>query len=251
MEKTIHRKVIDVNIGMPNEEELAARYGIQEKNETENNSIYKQNEAENDVIREQKQTIEKLLRKINEKNSKIDQLCTLLEVLEPIPGFSPEKYRKILNGEVDEALIDHRDSKIVSLAKKAQNLTMLLNKERASNENHRQQVAQLQASCNKFNDQITQLSEELRAKGSSRKTATTIRGEDEAILTRKELKESKNTIEEQKKRIAELVESEKALNKALEREVGEGVTAAQALSGDWRGRAQQIVMLKAKVQEHQ
>lgn len=42
------------------------------------------------------------------------------------------------------------------------------------------------------------------------------------------------------------VEESKQLSRALSREIGEGVALEDAVSGGWRGRAQQIIMLKNK-----
>ncbi len=42
-------------------------------------------------------------------------------------------------------------------------------------------------------------------------------------------------------------EEVKTLTRALANEVGDGVTLEQAVDGGWRGRAQQIIMLKSKV----
>jgi len=56
-----------------------------------------------------------MLRKLEEKNRKIDQLCVLLEALEPAPGVDPERIQKLMDEGIDEN-VDFRDSKIVSLA---------------------------------------------------------------------------------------------------------------------------------------
>ena len=63
----------------------------------------------------------------------------------------------------------------------------------------------------------------------------------------RDIKENNKHIDELKRKLTMATEENKQLSRALTREVGEGVTLEQAVSGGWRGRAQQIIMLKNKV----
>lgn len=197
-----------------------------------------------------------MLRKLEEKNRKIDQLCVLLEALEPAPGVDPERIQKLMDEGIDEN-VDFRDAKIVSLAKKSHRLTQQLNKEKTVTDKLNQQILELQKT-------VGSLSQELQmAKASSgnrgepkvynRNTATAegvSSAEDYLVkiagLTR-DVKEGAKHIEELKRKLAQSTDEAKQLSRALAREIGEGVTVEDAVSGGWRGRAQQIIMLKNKV----
>ena len=64
---------------------------------------------------------------------------------------------------------------------------------------------------------------------------------------RKDLAAANKTVEELRRKVAKATDESKGLAQALAREVGEGVTLEQAVDGGWRGRAQQIIMLKSKI----
>jgi predicted RNase H-like nuclease (RuvC/YqgF family) len=66
---------------------------------------------------------------------------------------------------------------------------------------------------------------------------------------KKELAESNKTVDELKHKLYLQSEENKTLKGTLARELGEGVTVEQAVEGNWRGRAQQILMLKAKIKK--
>lgn len=63
----------------------------------------------------------------------------------------------------------------------------------------------------------------------------------------RDVKEGGKQIDELKRKLAQSVDEAKQLSRALAREIGEGVTLEDAVNGGWRGRAQQIIMLKNKV----
>lgn len=64
----------------------------------------------------------------------------------------------------------------------------------------------------------------------------------------KELLSANKTIEDLRRKYTQVKEDLKNHRVALAREIGEGVTIEQALEGgNWRGRAQTIVMLKSKI----
>lgn len=71
-----------------------------------------------------------LVRKLDEKNREVERLCTLLESVSIIPGVNPDRLLDIYDNVAEEP-IDLRDSKIVHLAKKVRNMTVVLNKEKA------------------------------------------------------------------------------------------------------------------------
>lgn len=225
---------------------LAQKYGVVEKEDLAQPPIPQaSNSQRNDV---------EMLRKLEEKNKKIEQLCVLLEALEPAPGVDPERIQKLMDEGVDEN-VDFRDAKIVSLAKKSHRLTMQLNKERSVTDKLNQQVLELQKNVGSLNQEL-QAAKAAAGRGDSSKVynrnapAAGESPEDYLVTIaglNRDVKESNKQIDELKRKLAQSVEEGKQLSRALSRELGEGVTLEQAVSGGWRGRAQQIIMLKNKV----
>lgn len=203
---------------------------------------------------------EDLIRHIERKNKEIETMHILLEACEPVPGLNAEKFRTLLQSGDENC--DYRDSKIVALAKKVRRLTVAINKERAT--------AEVQsANYSDLSDKYDQLQKELEAvlaagpratsNRSSRSGVTRIGGDsslekvsgnqiDTSNLQR-ELTTAQKSLEEMKRKQAQSVDEIKNLTRALHRELGEGVSVEQAVDGGWRGRAQQIVMLKAKIKK--
>lgn len=251
MIKTVKRTEININVGdyFPDASDLEAKYGLSEAAEkaSEEDSSPPPVAAGNKAAEE----LAAYKRKIQEKNKKIESLCVLLEALEPLPNMNPVKYKQLIDGDLDEN-IDFRDSKIVALAKKSHNLTAQLNKERREKEELNQTIQIL-------GQKNVMLTEQLAAVKSARQPdikpygrnqqAVVDEKEDrqQLAILQKELKESTKQIEDLKRRLAQQAEENKNLTRALDRELGEGVTVEQAVDGGWRGRAQHIVMLKAKV----
>ena len=263
MQKSVIRSDISISVGndpsptksqlkgslFPDPNALADKYGVAEKPPQDQiplPQVPSQSSRRSEV---------ELLRKLEDKNRKIDQLCTLLEALEPAPGVDPERIQKLLDDGIDEN-VDFRDAKIVSLAKKSHRLTMQLNKEKSVSDKLNQQIVDLQKN-------IASLTQELQAaKLNAGKLSESKKVYNRNILSEeptvedhlatiaglnKELKENSKQSEELKRKLTQSLEENKQLSRALSRELGEGVSLDQAVSGGWRGRAQQIIMLKAKV----
>lgn len=263
MEKKVKRGEINISIGtkspaksplkessFPDAEELAMKYGVVEKAEpSQQISSPRGSQAAHRAELE-------MLRKLEEKNKKIDHLCVLLEALEPAPGVDPERIQKLLDEGVNDN-VDFRDAKIVSLAKKSHRLTMQLNKEKTVTDKLNQQVLELQKSIGSLNQELQAAKASAgkmdTAKVYNRNTqnGTELSTAEDYTATisslNRDIKENNKHIDELKRKLAMATEENKQLSRALTREVGEGVTLEQAVSGGWRGRAQQIIMLKNKV----
>ncbi|RYG68155.1 hypothetical protein EON64_05790, partial [archaeon] len=145
MNKRVERKDVTVEVSVPSSPEkadtknsalsnlpkpddLRRKYGLPMAEQEEE----RESEAEATLRRRNEElgcAVEALRGKVDEKNRKIEQLCQLLEALEPVPGMEPARIQAALVGK--EEAPDLRDAKIVSLAKKAHSLSMLLNKERS------------------------------------------------------------------------------------------------------------------------
>jgi chromosome segregation ATPase len=174
-------------------------------------------------------------RQLEEKQREIDRLQILIEAMSPIPGYDYEKLRRIMVEKVDEIDIDHRDSKIVSLAKKCRGLTVQVNKLSAENENLHQNIRELNSMCNN-----------LRAEVSLSRAASTNANPAEGDQS-KELNAANKTVEELRRKYLQMKEESRNLRNILAKELGEGTTIEQVADGNWRGRAQTIVMLKSKI----
>lgn len=266
MEKRIKRASVDITIGskdgsplkdFPNIENLATKYGvssgtpsvIDEKGNASNNNAATQL-VESSLLLAKGKEIE-YQQKIDEKNKRIEQLCIMLEALEITPGVDPQKIQKLINEGLDENA-DFRDSKIVSLAKKSHKLTMQLNKEKVVNDKLNIQLSDAQKTIETLNQEL-QTAKLLASNRSDTKSynrnADTSAADQVATIAglSKDLKETNKVVDDLKSKLVQSVEESKKLSRALTRELGEGVTLDQAVDGGWRGRAQQIIMLKAKV----
>lgn len=266
MEKRVRRIEANVNIGAkgspkksPLKEQsslgfldassLAHKYGVADKAEVI------QPPPPMISVAQQRSDVD-MLRKLEEKNKKIDQLCTLLEALEPAPGVDPERIQKLMDEGMDEN-VDFRDAKIVSLAKKSHRLTQQLNKEKSVTDKLNQQINDLQKNVGSLNQELQAVKasagSRMEPKVYNRNVASageSTSAEDYLVKIaglNREVKESGKQVDELKRKLAQSVEEAKQLSRALTREIGEGVTLEDAVSGGWRGRAQQIIMLKNKV----
>lgn len=218
----------------PNAEELHEKYGAEflKSSIASATGSYQQKCTENSPGSELIDRTEGLINKLARKDLEIEKLCILLESLEPIPGLSVDSMRKYLDSNVDDGA-DFRNAKIVALAKKNRNLTVMLNKERASADSRGLQIQEL-------TEKLQQL---------ERQTSSSKRNEpqQDVLQLRKEILSLNKSAEDLKRKFLQLVEENKKLARALSNEVGDSATVEQAVEGTWRGRAQQIIMLKAKI----
>eukprot|EP01033_Poteriospumella_lacustris_P011763 gene11763-8380_t len=249
---------------LPDPGALAAKYGIPDPDAANSNNINSSNSAANDqsaTIAEYEAIISTMRSKVEEKNRKIEQLCVMMEALEPVPGVDPARVQAILNDRLAEDEIDLRDGKIVALAKKSHRLTMQLNKEKATNDRLSQDIVELKRKNDTLLQEIDMLKAAEASRGAETKTynrhalAHAAKKEEEdqkqesAVNVQRQLRESAKLIDELKAKVKDLSEENKGLSRALQRELGDGVALEQAVDGGWRGRAQQIIMLKSKVKQ--
>lgn len=226
--------LIDENAAFPEVSTISERYGLETKIANEKN-IESEIKQSSDLT----EKTEALFRKLQKKDQEIEKLCVLLESLEPIPGISVESMRRHLDSNPEEGA-DFRDAKIVSLAKKNRNLTVILNKERASADSRGLQIQELA-------DKLQQL--ERQGGSSSKKDNSDKDSQQEIIILRRELTASNKTVDDLRRKLFQSTEENKQLTRALANELGEGVSIEKAIEGSWRGRAQQIIVLKAKIKK--
>lgn len=186
---------------------------------------------------------DRLVQKLHEKTKEIERLSILLETLVPIPGLEPEKIRRVIEG--DSSGVDYRDSKIVALAKKCRRLQVALNKERANEISNSTKILEL----TKLTEQVKKELEDARREASSERKSSSPHGGSSTALEslQQDLVLANKQIEELRRKLSMSTEEVRKLQRVLQREVGDGASVAMTSEEGWRGRAQLIVMLKAKV----
>lgn len=254
----------------PDPDDLASKYGLES---SEPNDVFK-----NGLSLEQQMEIAKkqsvMVQKLESRNREVEQLCILLETLEPLPGMDAEKYRRIIENPNTEN-VDFRDAKIVDLAKKCRKLQISVSKERSMNESYLTQINELQQ-----HNSLLRMQNEAFASSPSKKHSMnaskvikaadsqflssptreqktnddnnrsgTIKDEKGYLKTQKELFLSNKKIDELKRKLDESVDENKKLSRALLKEVGDGISLEEAVDEGHKGRAQVIVMLKNKVRK--
>jgi len=258
---------------IPDPEALAAKYGIETALSSSKDASAAQYEVD---LQQKEQKIQQLesavltmKSKIEEKNRKIEHLCVLIEALEPTPGINPGKYQQILEEKILEGEVDLRDSKIVSLAKKSHKLTMQVNKEKTINTQLNEEINDWKRRFEGLLDEYEKAKNIIQQKNEtkvynrssllggrdiSQSPLKDGEGGDEATAAiiqalQKQVKETSKTIDELKRKMKELSDENTKLMATLKKEIGDGISLEQAVDGGWRGRAQQIVMLKAKIKQ--
>lgn len=234
---------------MPDAKALADQYGVdyEDENEASQDTFDEENVmVQMKSSQEDNARVEKLVTKLDSKNKEIERLCVLLETIEMVPGADPNKYLDVINGNDEE--VDFRDTKIVHLAKKCRNLTVLLNKERALKEKAGKELSTIQDELDRTKRELELVSTPA-ARAQARKSAASDREEDGTPRKdlKKELAQAQKQVDEWRKKAQASQEEAKKLNRVLAKELGDGVTLDQAVDEGWKGRAQQIVLLKNKV----
>jgi chromosome segregation ATPase len=254
---------------IPDPNSLAAKYGIESDHKL-SSAASQQLELEvqrkDQHINELESAVSSLKHKVEEKNRKIENLCVMLEAVEPTPGINPSKLQEVLQGRIAEDEVDLRDGKIVSLAKKSHKLTMQVNKERTVNSQLSDEISEWKRRYEILVNELETVRNNLQQKNETKiftrsqlesksKGADADRspaGEDSSAnnpLLQKQLKESLKMVDELKKKNKELHDENATLTKTLKKEIGDNISVEQAVDSGWRGRSQQIIMLKSKVSQ--
>lgn len=244
---------------IPDAEMLRRKYGIQSMEETNKESRAEEKNYGDDRVTELASTVEVLRSKLDEKNRKIEHLCTLLESLEPVSGIDAERIQQAMLApqQTSGDAFDLRDSKIVSLAKKSHNLTMQLNKERGTNERLRKDLEEANRRLSNMEAELELQKSRAKSESTSSKvynrTALEERGkmeeeEEKNASIARNLKEAQRSVEELKRRVKLLSDEKKELTRKLAKEIGDGTEGAEGLEKEgWKGRAQLIVVLRSRI----
>ncbi|RHY66256.1 hypothetical protein DYB34_001376 [Aphanomyces astaci] len=184
-----------------------------------------------------------LMATIKDYKHHVTELQLLLEAVEPIPGLDVNTLRDVLQGA---EVVDHdiRDVKIVHQAKKLRQAKIALTKEKSKGAGASGRIAELERQLHD--------AEERHLKSERLVHKLQLGEKPEPKHT-----ESANTVplkkfEDLRVKYEAMATDLKKTQRALQREVGDDVPLAEILDGEGggkRGRAQQIVMLKAKVKK--
>ncbi|OQR99547.1 hypothetical protein THRCLA_06467 [Thraustotheca clavata] len=195
-------------------------------------------------IQQLKQHNSELLASIKTQKQQIAELQLLLEAVEPLPGVDVEAFRDILQGS---EVVDHdiRDVKIVHQAKKIRQVTLAYNKEKNRAAAVTTKMTELEKAV-----EVAQHAQ-LKAERALQKQ---LLNEPKKISTdEKEISASMaKKFEELKAKVDSQTFELKKTQRALLREVGDDVSLSEIIESNEsgkRGRAQQIVMLKAKIKK--
>ena len=203
--------------------------------------------------------IENLVTALDSKNRELEKFAVLIESASIVPGVDVEKYSKIIDG--DEKFPDPRDHKIVSLAKKCRNLSNSLQKERRDRINAQKSKLDVEHLYERLQDrmenQANSISNTRRNNNSNIIKNSNNSNENENENNEIEiqnLRKNMTILQKQNDSLRHqqglLQDTIKKMKRMVAKEVGDDTIIDKALSNvdtGWRGRAQQIVMLKSKV----
>jgi len=237
----------------PDEDMLANKYGVSQDNGEGSSRSDQGLSLQQQMEFMQKQ--QQLVQQLQGKNQEINNLCTLLEAVEPMPGMDPMKYKRVIDNP-DADLVDFRDAKIVDLAKKSRKLQMLLTKERSNNDAKEGKIIELQQTVEKLRRELESTIPSQENNRTHQMSTNSLNEMDETTakevaaatgnLTR-EVALGSRKLEDMRRKLEHIEEQNKVLSRALIKEVGDGASLEDAVDEGRKGRAQQIVILKSKV----
>ncbi|CAK4082564.1 unnamed protein product [Aphanomyces euteiches] len=183
-----------------------------------------------------------LVATIKDLKRQVAELEVLLEGVEPIPGLDINSLKDVLQGA---DIVDHdiRDVKIVHMAKKLRQTKVTLTKERNKAAGASSRIAELEQALHQAQEDLLRSQRQVHKLQLGEKPSEP-KIDLSSVVPVKKFDELRVKFE------AQTIELKKT-QRALQREVGEDVPLAELLDGESgkRGRAQQIVMLKAKVKK--
>ena len=207
-----------------------------------------------DQVKQLSEANASLLQQLDSKDKEIDKMKAMVAATAPIGGFDVEKLSGVIgqNGKYVDEETGFKDAKIVELAKKNRRLSVTMEKERSK--------------VGKLAKEIERLQKELKSSKSKSKTANRMlpadtknnRNNNKDKASSKELAAAENEIKKLRRRTDAIrISRDKAKEdvrrviNVLRKEVGDSINVDAVLQGTmseegWRGRSQQIVMLRTK-----
>lgn len=172
-----------------------------------------------------------LAKALKQKTEQLKRMGIMLEAMSPLPGVSAER---LLNAIDNVGPVDARDQKIVQLARKCRNLSVALQREREESRRMHEQVSAMKADSEALPKEQSNESQKKQTDGDKRPS-------------RREQHLAKQ-VAELRLQLQHARDDTVALRRALAKEVGDDFDEKLQDDG-WRGRAQQIIMLKARIKK--
>jgi hypothetical protein len=190
-----------------------------------------------------------LLVQMDQKDKEIGRLNVLVRAIEPIPGLDPEKLLDVMQGTevVDH---DYRDTKIVDLAKKNKSLGVELSKAKSAYKRVKEEMDHTKKNLQNTEEELEKLaSPAARAAARNAAQSQATKREGGSPPKRSETAAAKQKLADTQVKLDLTQKEMKKMKRLLAREVGDGVDINQISEEDsgFRGRAQQIIMLRTKV----
>jgi hypothetical protein len=188
-----------------------------------------------------------LLTQLDAKDKEIDELHVLMRAIEPIPGLDPERFLDVMHGSemVDQ---DYRDAKILDLSKKLKNSNVQLQTHKSASKKMTTDMSALQKELEKKKKELNAVASPAARAAALKSASENSQSPSKAHTPRGEVAIQKK-VEDMRFKLDQKNAEVKKMQNVLQKELGEGVDMKKMLddNSNWRGRAQQIVMLKTKV----
>ena len=191
-----------------------------------------------------------LLQQLDNKDKEINKMKAMVAATAPINGFDAEKLSGVM-GQIRGKYVDEetgfKDAKIVQLAKKNRRLTVSMEKEKSK-------VTKLAKEIERLQKQLTNA----KSKGKTAERMLPADKQQNSTSSSPALVAAENEIKKLRRRTDAIrISRDKAKEdvrrviSVLRKEVGDSVNVDSVLQGTfsgegWRGRSQQIVMLRTK-----
>eukprot|EP00752_Nemacystus_decipiens_P009412 g8415.t1 len=197
-----------------------------------------------------------LLEAVEEKSRQVQELGTLVECLEPVPGLDPASFYSVLRGAEgsgNDKDLDYRDHKIVHLARRTRALNARLEGEKARSRKARREAdvlaTELEA-CRRQLELVSSAGARLAAeKGEKMVPVSSSIAQVGRISGKKEGDRLRQQVVLLRTRLQEAQDEVKTCRRALSKEVGGASNRALIDESGWKGRAQQIILLKTRVKQ--
>ena len=190
-----------------------------------------------------------LLQQLDNKDKEINKMKAMVAATAPINGFDAEKLSGVMgqNGKYVDEETGFKDAKIVQLAKKNRRLTVSMEKEKSK-------VTKLAKEIERLQKQLTNA----KSKGKTAERMLPADKQQNSTSSSPALVAAENEIKKLRRRTDAIrISRDKAKEdvrrviSVLRKEVGDSVNVDSVLQGTfsgegWRGRSQQIVMLRTK-----
>ena len=189
-----------------------------------------------------------LLQQLDNKDKEINKMKAMVAATAPISGFDAEKLSGVVgqNGKYVDEETGFKDAKIVQLAKKNRRLTVSMEKEKSKVTKLAKEIERLQKQLNHAKAKGKTAERMLPADSQQQNTSSPA-----LVAAENEIKKLRRRTDAIRISRDKAKEDVRRVISVLRKEVGDSVNVDSVLQGTfsgegWRGRSQQIVMLRTK-----